>query len=735
MADLSSILTDPNYVNANEATKRAIFDRYSTQDPNYTGANAATQEAIRVKFGVAQLRAAERDAEEIPGPRGEPPRWAAEYPNLYKAAVTTREMLGPTVEMLGGVAGGAVGTVSATPGLGTLLGAGAGYAGAKQVLRLADQYLGVEPRLSPQDALEQATKDIASGATLEAGGRVVGQALGAGLSKLADIRQLPEQRAAQMARQSLGGDVTAAQATLRAAPEDLTAAQALAVPGAEGYRPTTQALLQRAAKRAPETFGPPTGPMAGMTPIQQQEAINTLAEMAGGSTATATRAAAEAAKNQLTEATRLGREMALTRANLGEEVARFEAQAGKLSAGAAAKVQEVRRLIDLGDHAAAAARLQEIKAGVPVGSRVAPAKTQPSSFSDAWAATFTYPGKLAQMSDEWAAKAANASLDLGQGARFNTAAAETLRAQGIKPLEGEKLVRSLEAIRRNPEFAGNDLIDGALQNVASDIAQWTKSNGIIDAKALDAIRMNSVNAAIAKLRPGADATSQRNMAAGVLTRIKPAIVDAIEDAGGVGYRQYLEDYAKGAQKIAEQKLTGEALRLWKTNRNEFVRLVMNEDPDTVEKFLGPGKYNIGMELAQSAVGKLGRIAETAERAGRATEQAGAGQTALQELLLDNLPKWRVPWGLSVQAAATNKALDTLERRLGRRTWEKLTAAAQTAKSFDELLSTLPASERVQALKILKDPAQYGLTKGATARGVVNALAPSNQPVNNLIESD
>lgn len=718
MADLSWLLTDPDYVNANEATKRAIFDKYFTKDSDYTNANAATQEAIRVKFGVAQPRAAERDAEEIPGPRGEPPGWAAEYPNLYKAAVTTRQMLGPTVEMLGGVAGGAAGTVGATPGLGTLLGAGAGYAGAKQVLRLADQYLGVEPRLSPQDALEQATKDIASGATLEAGGRVVGQALGAGLSKLADIRRLPEQRAAQMARQSLGGDVTAAQATLRAAPEGLTAAQALAVPGAEGYRPTTQALLQRAAKRAPETFGPPTGPMAGMTPMQQQEAINTLAEMAGGSTATATRAAAEAAKNQLTEATRLGREMALTRANLGEEVARFEAQAGKLSADAAAKVQEVRQLIKAGDLATAAGRLDLIRKNIPVGF-----------------AKYTYPGELAKMADEWASQAANASLDLGQGARFNAAAAETLRARGIKPLEGEKLVRSLEAMRRNPEFAGNDLIDGALQNVASDIAQWTKSNGIVDAKALDAIRMNSVNAAIAKLRPGADATSQRNMAAGVLTRIKPAIVDAIEDAGGVGYRQYLEDYAKGAQKIAEQKLTGEALRLWKTNRNEFVRLVMNEDPDTVEKFLGPGKYNIGMELAQSAVGKLGRIAETAERAGRATEQAGAGQTALQELLLDNLPKWRVPWGLSVQAAATNKALDTLERRLGRRTWEKLTAAAQTAKSFDELLSTLPASERVQALKILKDPAQYGLTKGAAARGVVNALAPSNQPVNNLVESE
>ena len=51
MATLADIIEDPNYVNANAATKQAIFDKYAAQDSNYTKANAATQEAIRVKFG------------------------------------------------------------------------------------------------------------------------------------------------------------------------------------------------------------------------------------------------------------------------------------------------------------------------------------------------------------------------------------------------------------------------------------------------------------------------------------------------------------------------------------------------------------------------------------------------------------------------------------------------------------------------------------------------------------
>jgi hypothetical protein len=59
MADLSSILNDPNYVNANAETKAAIFEKFSAQDKNFTGANPETQQAIRVKFGIATPAAPE----------------------------------------------------------------------------------------------------------------------------------------------------------------------------------------------------------------------------------------------------------------------------------------------------------------------------------------------------------------------------------------------------------------------------------------------------------------------------------------------------------------------------------------------------------------------------------------------------------------------------------------------------------------------------------------------------
>jgi len=57
MPTLQEILRDPNYVNANPATKQAIFERWAPQDPNYATANEATQAAIRQRFGIGGVSA------------------------------------------------------------------------------------------------------------------------------------------------------------------------------------------------------------------------------------------------------------------------------------------------------------------------------------------------------------------------------------------------------------------------------------------------------------------------------------------------------------------------------------------------------------------------------------------------------------------------------------------------------------------------------------------------------
>lgn len=113
----------------------------------------------------------------------QPQAQPSEIPTRRKVA----EFLAPTVEALG-TAGGAVLGTAAGP-LGTLAGAGAGFAGAKELMRLAAGDAGAETL--PQSAARQA-KNVVEGATMEAFGRgVVAPAIGKGaeyVSKLKNVK-------------------------------------------------------------------------------------------------------------------------------------------------------------------------------------------------------------------------------------------------------------------------------------------------------------------------------------------------------------------------------------------------------------------------------------------------------------------------------------------------------------------------------------------------------------------
>lgn len=671
--------------------------------------------AIPENVGLAPTAPAESG---VPGPRQD----LTMGQRVYQAA---RPYVAPLVEAGGAIGGGLLGAAAGVPtspvGMATLgvAGAGLGYGMAKEGLEAADVAMGMKaPRQGAAQVVEP-VRNILEGATFEAGGRVLGKALGYVGGKIADLRQIPQQKAAKIVREALGPDLEQVTNALRAAQgKGVSAAQATA----EINSPTFQALIERATARDPRF-------LRALEKIQGEESVNALAKLAGGATAAEARGTTEAAKNALNVVTTPARETALNRANLGKAVADYEAQAGKLSGEAAAKVADVRRLVEAGNLAEASARLDLIKAGVPVGFT-----------------KYTYKGDLAKMADEWATGAANASLDLGQGARFAQGAADALRSVGVKPLEGGKIANTVRSIANNPEFAGNDILLGAVKNVADDVAKWTGSGGIIDAKALDAIRKNSVNAAIQQLRPGMDATAQRNLAASVMNDIKPVLIDAIEQAGGTGYRQYLADYTKGMQKIAEKKLSGEALNLWKTNKDEFVRLVQNESPEVVEKILGPGKYNIASELADTTMATLQEQAKKRLTEVAIKEQVAGGQDALKTLLLDNMSKLRLPSYITAVAATTNKALSILENKIGKKTMSTLTEALKTPEGAADLLATLPGKERIRVLQLISDPsiltqgsklyaAPGKVTAGTAAKqsaeairtgtvtGSVNALAP------------
>ena len=577
----------------------------------------------------------------IPGPR------VAE-PSFYQ---TARKLFSPTVEALGAVGGGALGSMGGP--LGTVAGAGLGYAGAKELLKFADTMAGQGgPKETMGQAATRQAQTALEGATMEAGGRVIAPLIGKAAGAIADMRQIPAQKAATIARNALGPDMPEVLNALKTAQgQNVTAGQATA----NINSPTWQALVDRALQRDPRF-------LEALKTSQGDVSVNALSKLAGGTTATETRATSELAKSNLNKVTGPIRETALKRANLGQYVA---------------------------DEASARAA-NDLAVLTGSGTKIDPAQF------------------IAQA----------------------TGAEKALRSVGIKPLESASLIRSISSTADNPAFAGNDLISGAVKNVADDIAKWTGQGGVIDANALEAIRKNSVNATIAQLRPGADATAQRNLASSVLSKIKPVIDDAIETAGGVGWRDYLATHTKGMQTIAEKKLGGEALRMYKANPDSFVKLVQGESPDVVEKILGPGKYDIAKELSDNTVATLQEQAAKVIRDTKVAEQSAAGQTALKEVLLDQISKFRIPSYLSAVAATTNKALSILENKIGKSTMGALTEAMKTPGGAVKVLETLPATERNRVINLLSNPQQW---KPGAAAAVTNALSPNSENQNALAQ--
>lgn len=603
------------------------------------------------------------------------------------------EFVEPTVEALGAVGGGALGLASPIPG-GTAIGAGLGYGLAKGGIRAIKQFAGYEPPQNALTNLTQGAQDVLVGGSMEAGGQIVAPYLAKGAGWVADAvsGNLPKTRAATIAKEAIGPDIGAVRNALSSAPEGMTAAQATS----NINSPTWQALAQRAATKNPRYFG------SGMTPNQTKNAADVFQDITGGANQTQMRSATEGAVRRLNDDLIPTLKTELDAANIAGKVKPvLDAKATKFGEAAISKVQDVRRFTAAGERAAERAANTTLVTGYPM----VPGR-------------YTYMGELEKRAEQVAQQAADASLPFGEASRFAKAASDSLAAHGLKPLEVGSIQSSINATLKKPEYAGNRDIATVLKRVGSDIAEWAGNGGVIDAYALDSIRKNSVNATIRELYPAADKNVQKELAAGILTKVKPLIVDAIESSGGTGYGKYLMDYATGRQAINQTKLGAKAAEMFKTNPKSFVELVEGNDPTTVEKIFGPGNYEIVKEMSAEAMSKLKGVSDVVKRSAQASEQATLGQNALRDLMEIHNPRFvKIPWGLSPKTMALNKALDVAERKIGTKTMNALAEGMKSGKSATDMLNALPAKEKNRVLNALSNP---NLFPGVSA-GSMNAL--------------
>lgn len=301
---------------------------------------------------------------------------------------------------------------------------------------------------------------------------------------------------------------------------------------------------------------------------------------------------------------------------------------------------------------------------------------------------------------------------------------DMLAAAGLKPIDTSAIVGSIQSKLTNPKIGPSDINSSVLGKVAAKVKEWTElGGGVIDAEALYTIRKNAVNEEVQRLMGAATPTAQAKYAAKLLGEVNPLIDDAIEAAGGKGWKQYLETYATGRQKVEQKQMSAQLKQMFdKGQKQQVIDLIRGNNPEAVENVFGPGSYNVFLEMADK-MPQLGKIARRLEGDIKIGEQAAAGVGGLARIMgLSETQFKRIPAFFSKTTTALNMALDVLEGNVNKKTLQVFEDKFKSGQSIAELLNTMPTSERNIILRTLKNSREWN---PAVTTGAAQALTPKN----------
>ena len=522
--------------------------------------------------------------------------------------------------------------------------------------------------------------------------------------------RLPEVKAGAIARATLGDDLPAAVNALANAKPGVTATQALADAGINAD--PFMALGELAKKNDVSSWYRLLGE------AQQAAQKNQLALTAGGPTQAAARAASDEAINQLNRVTTPMRETELGAANIARDVTqRLEPTLAQRQASAQSALQMQ------GQMATDAAQQTNLARGGTIPPVLGGTGNLPVNRT----LNVDRAAEAAQVAGEAGAIAKQRGAEAG----FIQRQIDSLAAHGLKPIDTDSIVGSITAKLNDPKIGPSDVNQAVLGKVASKIQEWTaKGGGVIDADALYSIRKNAIGEEIARLYPNVDAKQQAKYAAKLLSEVKPLIDDAIEQAGGTGWRRYLQTYETGMKGVEQNRMGAEALRMFNDSPEEFIKLMKNENPKAVEDIFGPGSYDIIKEMGRKSA-PMEEIKRQLERDIKIKEQAAAGAGGLKRIMESEQSLFRrIPAFFSRTTTTANMALDVLEGKVNEKTLALFEKGFKSGKNAVELLKELPTVERNRVLNLLKNSSQWsaGVTRGAgvSAAEPTNNLAPENR---------
>lgn len=639
--------------------------------------------------------------------------------SVQQALPGIRALTQPSAEMLASAAGaqrgGQVGAMvapflgpagPAAPIVGSVIGGGLGYAGAKGVFNAPAQM----GKGLPEASLNLA-KDIGEGVFWQGAGTAAGPILGKVVDKTKDVvnktLDLKNRQSTRLARAAAGDQIDAIRAALAGAAPDETAAQATAG-------------IPRKAWQSFNELGSRLDRNDQILANQVDDIFSDLSRLARGGNPTEIRNALEESRRVLNALTEPMQQIELSAANqAGQTISRLQPKIAQKERSLVSALQESGRMQTEAAQRGVAAQKQfgriPEEGGIPSISARQAGRSQTA---------------LQKQFGEAAEDFAAVRTQRRQEADFLTRQIGSLEDYGLRPLNVDNLLSAIDSVMATPGRRISTTQTQVLSRVKDQIARAASmNNGIADARDLYTIRKEGVNEIIDALTAGQDPQVSKKVAASVLSIVRPAIDDAITAAGGTGWKAYLDTFAQGAKEIEKREMAALAAKMFRDSPGEYVKLVRGGNDAAVEAIFGKGNYDIFKEMARE-MPTLQKAASYIERQKAIETAAAGGREELNEIIKKNTWKKRLPNWFSPTVTAVNLSLKDIERRLSDSTLAVVREATTSGKSMLELLDGLPPKERLKLTRLIN---MIKAPEAASAVApTVNALSPE-QPQNALAQ--
>ena len=434
---------------------------------------------------------------------------------------------------------------------------------------------------------------------------------------------------------------------------------------------------------------------------------NQLAAVAGGATQTAAREAQVGAKNALTAATMPIKDINLQAANqAGQTISQLGPRVAQKEASMVSALQGQGR-----------AATDAAQAGVRAETGAPGFLTQGTRAAESGVLS----GEMGAIKAQRQAERDFIQRQIG-----------SLEDYGLKPLDVTPIINTIDSKLTDPNLFGQTQLLRILQGLKDDFAGAVAANGgVADARALYSIRKAGINQKIDEMFGSMDPAAKQRLTADVLSSIKNPIDEAIIKAGGTGWKNYLQTFETGMQKIDQQKLAALALEKFKGSKEEFLKLVRGDNPDAVEKIFGPGSFNIVKEMDPLELYKMSRVASKVERDIGIEKEAAAGAKGLARIMgMSESQINGIPAFFSTTTTTINMALKILRSKISQDTYNVIEKSMMNGRSAADIIQTLPSKERNAVLRTLMNSRQWN-PEAITAPTQIaidrqNNLAPENR---------